>query len=58
MSPVKQTVSREFVPTALKIQTPVPSDIVIAQNATLKPITQVAEEMGILPEELGTLWTL
>ena len=52
MSPVKQTVSRKFVPTALKIQTPVPSDIVIAQNATLKPITQIAEEMGILAEEL------
>lgn len=52
MSPVKQIISREFVPTALKIQTPVPSDIVIAQNATLKPITQIAEEMGILAEEL------
>ena len=52
MSPVKQTESRKFVPTALKIQTPVPSDIDIAQSATLKPITQIAEEMGILPEEL------
>ncbi|HPC07049.1 MAG TPA: formate--tetrahydrofolate ligase, partial [Anaerolineaceae bacterium] len=31
---------------------PVPSDIEVAQAATLKPITLVAEELGILPEEL------
>jgi formyltetrahydrofolate synthetase len=31
---------------------PVPSDIEIAQAATVKPILQVAEELGILPEEL------
>ncbi|MFO3796135.1 MAG: formate--tetrahydrofolate ligase [Anaerolineales bacterium] len=44
--------SRPFTPTALKLRRPVPSDIEIAQEATLKPITQVAEEAGILPEEL------
>lgn len=52
MSPEKHNGSRKFVPTALNIQSPVPSDIVIAQNATLKQITQVAEEMGIQAEEL------
>lgn len=44
--------SQPFTPTALKLRRPVPSDIEIAQEATLKPITQVAEEAGILPEEL------
>ena len=32
--------------------TPVPSDIDIAQAATPLPITQIAEEVGILPEEM------
>ncbi|MCB9419772.1 MAG: formate--tetrahydrofolate ligase [Ardenticatenaceae bacterium] len=41
-----------FTPTPLKLRTPVPSDIEIAQEATLKPITQIAEEVGLLPEEL------
>ncbi len=44
--------SQPFSPTSLKLRRPVPSDIEIAQEATLKPITQVAEEAGILPEEL------
>ncbi len=44
--------SRSFTPTPLKLRRPVPSDIEIAQEATLKPIMQVAEEAGILPEEL------
>ncbi len=44
--------SREFTPTPLNIRRPVPSDIEIAQEAVLKPISQVAEEAGILPEEL------
>jgi methylenetetrahydrofolate dehydrogenase (NADP+) / methenyltetrahydrofolate cyclohydrolase / formyltetrahydrofolate synthetase len=48
----KKSGSREFVPTPLIPKFPVPSDIEIAQAATLKPITQVAEEMGLLPEEL------
>ncbi len=43
---------RSFFPTPLKIRRPVPSDIDIAQEATLKPILNVAEECGILPEEI------
>ena len=41
-----------FQPTPLKLKSPVPSDIDIAQDAELKPITLIAEELGILPEEL------
>ncbi len=41
-----------FKPTRLVRQAPVPSDIQIAQAAELKPITQVAEELGLLPEEI------
>jgi methylenetetrahydrofolate dehydrogenase (NADP+) / methenyltetrahydrofolate cyclohydrolase / formyltetrahydrofolate synthetase len=52
MSPVKQTETQKFIPTPLKLKTPVPSDIDIAQAATLKPIVQVAAEMGVLPDEL------
>jgi len=37
---------------AVTIRKPVPSDLEIAQEAELKPITQIAEELGILPEEL------
>lgn len=36
----------------VKIRTPVPSDIEIAQEAELYPITQVAQNAGILDEEL------
>lgn len=43
---------RAFEPTPLKRVSPVPSDIEIAQAATLKPITQIAEELGLLPEEI------
>lgn len=43
---------RAFQPMPLKRVLPVPSDIEIAQAAELKPIAQVAEELGILPEEL------
>jgi len=43
---------RRFIPTPLKPLSPVPADIDIAQAATLKPISQVAEEMGLLPSEL------
>jgi formyltetrahydrofolate synthetase len=46
MSPVP------FTPTPLKLIRPVPSDIDIAQAAVLKPISQIAEECGVLPEEL------
>ena len=45
-------VSRRFTPTPLVRKTPVPADIDIAQAATLKPIRQLAEEIGLLPEEV------
>jgi formyltetrahydrofolate synthetase len=43
---------RKFVPTKLKFVRPVPSDIDIAQASDIKPIIQIAEEVGILAEEL------
>ncbi len=43
---------RRFTPTKIKRRVPVPSDIEIAQEAELKPITQIAEEVGLLPSEL------
>jgi methylenetetrahydrofolate dehydrogenase (NADP+)/methenyltetrahydrofolate cyclohydrolase/formyltetrahydrofolate synthetase len=44
--------TRPFTPSKLNIKFPVPSDIEIAQEATLKPISVIAEEIGLLPEEL------
>jgi methylenetetrahydrofolate dehydrogenase (NADP+) / methenyltetrahydrofolate cyclohydrolase / formyltetrahydrofolate synthetase len=44
--------SRPFTPSKLNLRLPVPSDIDIAQEAVLKPISVVAEEVGLLPEEL------
>ncbi|MFZ5822431.1 MAG: formate--tetrahydrofolate ligase [Chloroflexota bacterium] len=46
--------TRKFTPIPLELRTPVPSDIDIAQEQMehAKPITQIAEELGILPEEL------
>lgn len=44
--------AKKFVPTPLKRVAPVPSDIDIAQSATLKPITQIAEELGIQANEI------
>ncbi len=46
--------TRQFTPVPLKLRTPVPSDIEIAQEQMehAKPIVQIAEELGILPEEL------
>src|SRR5215212_2539514 len=41
-----------FVPTKLRIRRPVPSDIEIAQEAKVKPILQVAAELGIRENEL------
>ena len=38
-------------PTKIEPKSPVPADIIIAQEAILKPITQIAEELGLLPEE-------
>jgi methylenetetrahydrofolate dehydrogenase (NADP+)/methenyltetrahydrofolate cyclohydrolase/formyltetrahydrofolate synthetase len=43
---------RPFTPLKLRLLKPVPSDIEIAQAADIKPITQVAEEAGLLPSEL------
>lgn len=37
---------------AIKIKHPVPSDIEIAQACKMKPILQVAEEIGLKPKEL------
>lgn len=44
--------SRPFTPSKLNLRVPVPSDIDIAQEAKLKPISVIAEEVGLLPEEL------
>src|SRR5919106_2784831 len=41
-----------FVPTKLKLLRPVPSDIEIAQAGKLKPILQIASELGIRENEL------
>lgn len=43
---------RRITPTPLKRRTPVPSDLEIAQEATMKPIANLAEELGLLPAEL------
>jgi formyltetrahydrofolate synthetase len=41
-----------FSPSKLNLRFPVPSDIEIAQEAKLKPISLIAEELGLLPSEL------
>jgi formyltetrahydrofolate synthetase len=41
-----------FKPARLKLLSPVPADIEIAQAARLKPILRVAEEVGLKPGEL------
>ena len=41
-----------FIPTKLKLVKPVPSDIEIAQAGKLKPILQIASELGIRENEL------
>jgi methylenetetrahydrofolate dehydrogenase (NADP+)/methenyltetrahydrofolate cyclohydrolase/formyltetrahydrofolate synthetase len=43
---------RPFRPTPLKRRYPVPSDIDIAQEAELKTVKALSEELGLLPEEL------
>lgn len=47
-APAKAT----FQPTKIKLLRPVPSDIDIAQAAKLKPILQIAEELGVKESEL------
>lgn len=55
---VKKTVKKTLVkapafqPTKLKLLRPVPSDIEIAQAGKLKPIMQIAQELGIKENEL------
>ncbi|XP_063803306.1 C-1-tetrahydrofolate synthase, cytoplasmic isoform X2 [Pseudophryne corroboree] len=38
--------------TKIQVQTPVPSDIVISRSRVPKPISRIAEEIGLLPEEV------
>ena len=52
MNAEKLSGARPFTSIKLKRVVPVPSDIDIAQASDLKPITQVAEELGLLPEEI------
>ena len=47
MTPNQLFNRKPFTPTPLNRRTPVPSDIDIAQEATLKPITLIAEELGL-----------
>ncbi|KAI0273632.1 FTHFS-domain-containing protein [Gloeopeniophorella convolvens] len=44
--------SRKVKPLKLNIQEKVPSDIEIAMEQTPKPVTQLAQEIGLLPDEL------
>ncbi|KAI4133117.1 MAG: hypothetical protein LQ338_000382 [Usnochroma carphineum] len=44
--------ARHIKPLPLKLQSPVPSDIAVSRAQRPKPITQVAEEVGIAPHEL------
>lgn len=45
---------KAFKPTGLNRKYPVPSDIEIAQHAAMKPIVELAEEMGLQPDEIET----
>jgi formyltetrahydrofolate synthetase len=58
-APAKKTVAAttngkkpSFIPIKLKLRRPVPSDIDIAQESKIKPILQVAAELGIRENEL------
>lgn len=44
--------ARHIKPLPLKVQSPVPADIAISRAQRPKPITQVANEVGIAPHEL------
>ena len=44
--------ARHITPLPLRLQTPVPSDIAVSRSQRPKPITQVADEVGIAPHEL------
>ena len=43
---------REFQPIMLNLQQPVPDDLEIAKEARLKPIMQIAEELGLVADEV------
>ena len=49
---MSQTPRNPISATPLKVRDPVPSDIEIAQEAELKPIRKLAEELGLEPQEL------
>src|SRR5512136_2974821 len=49
---VKKAAKATFKPTKMKLLTPVPSDIEIAQACKLKPIKVIAEEVGLRESEL------
>ncbi|MCE9645091.1 MAG: formate--tetrahydrofolate ligase [Chloroflexi bacterium] len=51
-APKAKKVSPVFKATKLKLVRPVPSDIEIAQASDIKPIMQIAQELGIRPDEL------
>jgi len=42
----------KVTPLILKRKTPVPGDLEIAQEAELKPVSKLAEEIGLRPEEI------
>ncbi len=44
--------NKPFRTTKLELKKPVPNDIEIAQAASLRPVRDVAEDLGIRPEEL------
>ncbi|KAF9246519.1 formate--tetrahydrofolate ligase-domain-containing protein [Melanogaster broomeanus] len=48
----EQARARKIKPLPLSIQEKVPSDIVIAMAQTPKPVVQLAQEIGLLPDEL------
>jgi len=49
---MNETSTGKFQATKIDLKKPVPADIEIAQSALLKPISLIAEEMGLLPEEV------
>ncbi|MFQ5943237.1 MAG: formate--tetrahydrofolate ligase [Anaerolineales bacterium] len=49
---MSQSLRRPISATPLKVRDPVPSDIEIAQEAELKPIRSLGEELGLEPQEL------
>ena len=51
-TPKRKTGVPAFQPTRIKLLRPVPSDIDIAQAGKLKPITQIAAELGLKPTDL------